>query len=99
MLYQFIDCEGCTTFEIACSYRHCGSFNHNLSAIQITEKSDRTGYIISLRESAEGNSGYACDGCADRAEPACIEFCDKSEELLDIIRRIVKETENGTNEE
>lgn len=85
MIYPFIDCGGCRTCEIACSYHHLQCFNHNLSGIEILEKEDRAGYEIHLVEKCEGLERNICDGCAGLDEPACLRYCHAREELLKVI--------------
>ena len=85
MDYDLKLCGGCTTCEIACSFRHTGSFNNRLSSIEVVPLEDRPGYKVRLHEQSDGKR-FACDGCI-HAEglPPCVEYCVRSTELMDII--------------
>lgn len=88
MLYKLDGCGGCKTCEIACSYKLTGEFNHQVAGIEIVEKKDGSGYDVKLLEKPEG-SRLACDGCLDREEPYCLDYCHKREELHELIKEFI----------
>ena len=87
MDYDMKFCGGCTTCEIACSYKHTGSFNNRVSSIEIIPKDKEPGYKVRIYEKAAGKH-FACDGCLNAGDiPPCAEFCVRSEDLLEIIEK------------
>ena len=91
MIFDMPSCGGCSTCEIACSYRHTGIFKPSLSSIKIIDReNNEPGFKVLLIEST-GEDGIACDGCKDYEEPFCVEICHKKEEL----ERIIKEYLNA----
>jgi Fe-S-cluster-containing hydrogenase component 2 len=89
MKFELKDCGGCRTCQIACSYRLSGDFNYHASAIEITEKEDKNGYIVTLHN-GEGEP-YRCDGCKDLDEPMCINYCHIKEDLRELVNRYKEE--------
>jgi Fe-S-cluster-containing hydrogenase component 2 len=86
MIFDMPGCGGCSTCEIACSYRHTGVFKPSLSSIKIIDKENNEPGFRVLLIGSTGEDGIACDGCKDYEEPFCIAICHKKEELEKIIR-------------
>lgn len=89
MDFKMAECGGCTTCEIACSYRHTKEFNHLISSIEIVELENEQGYAVRLTE--DGALGrIPCDGCIG-TEPMCLMYCPKREELREILDQFIAE--------
>lgn len=87
MFFEFQDCGGCKTCEIACSFLKSGEFNHSVAAIEVVAREGDRGYDVRFfTESPDGR--YACDGCPGREEPMCVQYCRKYEDLMEIIGRL-----------
>ena len=99
MDYELEGCGGCKTCEIACSFKHTGSFNHSISSIEIVEREDGKGYFIRIHD--DSSSGrIPCDGCLDvDGEPMCVVYCHKREGLLEIINQFIEETGLSSDKE
>lgn len=86
MKFEFTDCGGCTTCQLACSYKHTGAFQPDGSSIQIQCKEDY-GFEVEIAEETDGKR-FACDGCKnleDGGQPMCVRYCHKREDLIAII--------------
>lgn len=80
-------CGGCTTCEIACSFRHLGKFNNQVSSIEIVPLEDKPGYKVRIHEAGDG-SRFICDGCKDvDGGPLCTRYCPEREDLMEIIQQ------------
>lgn len=95
MLFDFKDCGGCRTCEIACSFQKMGEFNHHFAAVEVVEKKDGTGYDLKIYDKPE-DEHTVCDGCLELEEPPCVQYCREDDDLRRIIneyRAILKEKE------
>lgn len=84
MIFEMPGCGGCKTCMLACSYHHRSIFNPSISSFIVHEKSKGKGYSIELVEEDAGLRAK-CDGCKDLEVPSCIEYCEKEEELKEIL--------------
>jgi len=80
-------CAGCTTCEMACSFKHTKAFNNLLSSIEIVEKEDEPGYRVRLIEKNQSDTRFPCDGCFEIEDdyPLCVRYCPHKDELMDIV--------------
>ncbi len=85
MDFQMRECGGCTSCEMACSYRHTGDFEPSVSSIEILETKDQPGYFVRLHM-GESENRHPCDGCPNEDEPFCMRYCHKKEKLQEIIK-------------
>lgn len=85
MDFEMKECGGCTTCEIACSYKQAQEFNHAVSSIEIIRNQDGPGYKVRLLE--DSTTGRPpCDGCRELdGDPLCMRYCHKPEDLKAII--------------
>ena len=93
MIFKMASCGGCRTCEIACSFKHTGEFKPTVSSIKIKDKENELGFYVCLVESST-EKGIACDGCADLEEPLCLQYCEKREDLEDILKEFLKKNKN-----
>ena len=96
MTFDFHQCGGCRTCEIACSYKCTGSFNHHLSAVRVVE--NPWGYQIVFSE-GELPGGCICDGCKDLETPMCVEYCHDPEEMTGLIERFLSRSKEAVGVE
>jgi Fe-S oxidoreductase len=82
--YEMPSCTGCKTCEMACSFKHYGEFNPSRSFIQILEKGNGAGFLITFKEK-DTLQKTICRGCK-----ACESYCPSSNELDLIIKRFIK---------
>ena len=94
MLFEFKNCGGCKTCEIACSYRFSGAFNHHMSAVKVVEKRGQAGFAVDINDE-QGAVRFACDGCADLEAPMCAEYCHDPEEFVKLIGEFVRLKQGG----
>ena len=85
MIFKMPECGGCRTCEIACSFKHLGRFNADISSLQVLYRDDGPGYRIRLVEAGEDKDRIPCDLCKDRAVPECLEYCHEREKLKEIL--------------
>ena len=78
---------------MACSFKHTGEFKPTVSSIKILDKEDGLGFCVCLIESST-EKGIACDGCVDLDEPLCLHYCEKSEDLKEILQAFLKNCQN-----
>jgi Fe-S-cluster-containing hydrogenase component 2 len=86
MKFDMSSCGGCRTCELACSFHHTGEFIPTASSLKVLEKKEGPGYVVILKEEAEGGS-YACDGCEGIDIPLCIEYCREMDDLYKILEQ------------
>ncbi len=91
MKFDMPSCGGCRTCERACSFHHTGEFNPTSSSLKVLEKKEGPGYVVFLREEAEGGT-YACDGCEGIDIPLCIEYCREIDDLYKILEKFKART-------
>lgn len=91
MIFKMQSCGGCKTCAIACSFKHTGEFNPAVSSIKILEKEDGLGFYVCLVDQT-GTEDFVCDGCIEMDEPTCVQFCEKSDDLKNILNEYVNET-------
>lgn len=84
MKFDMPTCGACRTCEIMCSYHHTERFAPSLSSIRIHENPSGEGCIVDLFEE-DTNLRKACDGCAGRKEPLCMEVCTEKEFLRKVV--------------
>ena len=75
---------------MACSFKRKGEFIPSISSIVILDNENGPGYLISLLEESNGHR-ISCDGCVDLDVPQCVQYCEKSEDLLKIINFLIQE--------
>ena len=91
MDFKLDGCGGCQTCEMACSYKHTGSFNHQIASIQIIEDKEASGFIVRLIENSS-TGRIPCDGCLDiEGDPMCVLFCHKADALRSFIDIFIDE--------
>ena len=97
MIVDMASCGGCRTCEMACSFYHTGEFNPAVSSIKILERDDGLGFRVSL---AETNSApqRACTGCTELPTPWCVQYCEKAEDLTEILRQFMAEASGSAPE-
>jgi Fe-S-cluster-containing hydrogenase component 2 len=75
MMFETMDCTGCRTCEIGCSFHHRGVFSSSISSIEIKNNpKDLTFSIVLYGEASNGH--LTCDGCQGLQEPFCIKYCN-----------------------
>lgn len=82
-------CGGCKTCEMACSFKHTGEFKPTVSSIKIRDNADGLGFHVCLIDE-ENEMGYPCDGCVERDEPVCVQYCEKADDLKEIIETFIR---------
>jgi Fe-S-cluster-containing dehydrogenase component len=89
MDFAMKECAGCTTCEIACSYKHNDEFNPALSSIEIIQNQEAPGYKVRLIiDSSTGR--IPCNGCKDLdGDPMCMMYCHKRDDLKVIIDQFI----------
>lgn len=92
MIFEMASCGGCRTCEIACSFAHTGEFNPSAASIQIVERADALGFRVRLIDTA-GPDEFVCDGCVELNEPICLQYCERKEDLIKILRTFLKSNE------
>jgi carbon-monoxide dehydrogenase iron sulfur subunit len=80
MIFDFPDCGGCRTCELACSFHFTKEFNDKNSAIKIVEK-EKGGFLVNFLDK--------CDSCLNKEEPLCIQYCKESEKLKELLDKYV----------
>lgn len=90
MIYEFPDCGGCRTCELACSFHFSEVFNQKNSSIKIVENKEKNGFSIVFLEKKDGSLNQ-CDGCPNEDIPLCVQYCVKSETLKELINKFMKE--------
>ncbi len=78
-------CGGCRTCEIACSFHHREEFNPTISSIQIVNRMNEPGFVVSLVEEKDGDR-VACDFCKALEVPLCVVYCKEKDELAQMIK-------------
>ena len=86
MVFDMPSCGGCRTCELGCSFHHLGEFGPVVSSLKILEKADGAGYLVLLKEQADG-VGLACDGCEGEEVPCCLEYCREFDDLYKILQQ------------
>lgn len=86
MKFEMPSCGGCRTCELACSFHHREEFNPAISSLEILERPDGPGYLVSLKEEDE-RSSLACDRCEGLETPLCVQYCREMEDLREILQR------------
>lgn len=89
MLFDMLNCGGCRTCELACSFHHTREFGHEASSIKILDKKDGKGFLVMLVEESDGRS-IPCDGCQEREVPLCIEYCEERDDLKPMIDALMQ---------
>jgi len=85
MIFDMPSCGGCSTCEMACSFRHRGEFIPAISSIRILDRERGPGFFLCLLEEGDGKR-IACDGCVDLDVPPCVQHCEKGEDLEKILK-------------
>lgn len=84
MIFNMLECGGCKTCELVCSFHHTKEFSHQFSSLKILNKKDGAGFQILLIEKND-KINIPCDGCKNRETPLCVQFCGKLDDLEEII--------------
>ena len=86
--FETVDCGGCRTCEIACSYHHKKVFGPSISSIEITDRPEKQGFAVSFYSAKEGKH-LSCDKCEGEDEPLCLKYCSvvMRDELRDLLRK------------
>jgi len=82
MTFDFPDCGGCKTCELACSFHLIGEFNYKNSAIKIIENKDKSGFSVDFLDK--------CDFCLNEDEPFCVQYCRESEKLTEFLNKFTR---------
>lgn len=90
--YDMPSCGGCRSCELACSFRHREEFIPVVSSLKIIDKENEPGFLVSLVGENEGVR-IACDGCKDLDIPLCIQYCEKREDLEEILKDFMGKVE------
>jgi len=93
VIFKMASCGGCRTCEMACSFKHTGEFKPTVSSIKIKDKEDGLGFCVCLIEGGTEKS-IACDGCVDLDEPLCLQYCEKQEDLKEILVEFLKKNQS-----
>jgi Fe-S-cluster-containing hydrogenase component 2 len=96
MIFDMPSCGGCRTCEMACSFRHREEFIPAISSIEILDKKNEPGYLVSLLEKKRGER-IACDGCKDLERPLCLQYCQKDKDLEKILKEFLATVEVKKN--
>ncbi len=94
MIFEMPSCGGCTTCTMACSYHHTSDFNHAISSFVVHENPDGKGYYIEIVEADEGLR-FGCDGCQGIDVPLCVEYCEKENDLREIINSFLEKVKKN----
>ena len=86
IIFEMPECGGCRTCGLNCSFHHSQTFTPSLSSIKILGKEEGPGYRVSLVAEKNGMQ-MACDGCKDLDVPLCVEYCQESDDLMEILIR------------
>lgn len=97
MVFDMPDCGGCRTCEMACGYHHTGVFHPSKSSLRILDKESGIGYQVMLVEK-DSETAKGCDGCEGLEVPLCMEFCEKEEELREILDDFLAKRDQSTGE-
>lgn len=79
MHFEFDNCGGCKTCEIACSFKCYGFFDHHRSLMQVVESDGKFGVCF------VEDQDIRCNGCMDLEMPMCVRYCHEPDRLLEII--------------
>lgn len=88
MIFKMPSCGGCRTCEIACSFKHTGEFVPSISSIRILDREDELGFDVRLIEKNK-EKAKACDGCLGISEPLCLQYCEKYDDLKNILEEFL----------
>jgi len=90
LIYDFPECGGCRTCELACSFYISGDFNIKNSCIRIMENKNKSigGFLVNFVED-ESSCNFKCSYCLDENEPLCLQYCIQSEKLRELILKFV----------
>ena len=88
MIFDFPECGGCRTCELACSFRLIGGFNNKNSCIKIVENKNKGGFLVNFLENKD-NFPFECDYCSNEEEPLCVQYCTEGEKLKELISKFV----------
>jgi Fe-S-cluster-containing dehydrogenase component len=85
--FDMPSCGGCRTCEMACSFHHKEEFNPAISSIRIVNQEGEVPFRVWLARDGEmlNPDEIPCDGCKGIAEPLCLQFCRKKEDLKKIL--------------
>jgi len=89
MIFDMLDCGGCKTCELVCSFHHTKEFSHQFSSFKVLNKEDGKGYKILIVEDGD-KLNIACDRCQGLETPLCLEYCGKRNTLEKFINEIKK---------
>jgi len=84
MIFDMLDCGGCKTCELVCSFHHTKEFSHQFSSLKVLDKKSGIGYQILLIE-REDKINIPCNGCKDIETPLCLKYCGEKDTLEKII--------------
>jgi len=89
MLFETVNCTGCRTCEIACSYHHSGIFSPAISSIEVKGDPQGLRFSIVLHEQAI-NGHLACDECGGTEGPFCVKYCNvlARDELRALLKKV-----------
>jgi len=86
MPYEMPSCGGCRTCEMACAFVLTGEFAPSRSVIRILARTEDQGYVVAFRK-PPGESTLPCPNCLNNATPLCVQYCEKSTDLMRLIER------------
>ena len=91
VVFDTVNCTGCKTCEIACSYHHKEVFSPSISAIEVKPLSKEGESKIKFY--TKNDSGhFACDRCKEEKEPFCVKYCNglAPDELRGFLKQLAK---------
>ena len=86
MQYDMPSCGGCRTCEMACAFLLTGEFTPSQSVMHILERTDVQGYVVTLAP-PPGKSTLPCVACLKNGVPPCVQYCEKSQDLIRLIEQ------------
>lgn len=93
MVFDMLDCGGCKTCELVCSFHNTKEFSHQFSSLKVLNKKSGIGYqILLIEEEDKININIPCDGCKNLETPLCLKYCGKRDTLEKIINEFQKNT-------
>ena len=86
MEFEIINCGGCRTCELACSFHLSSEFGYQNSALKVVQKDNGDGYMILII--TDLSEPVHCDTCLGLDEPVCVQFCHHKDILRDQILQL-----------
>jgi hypothetical protein len=71
---------------MACSFVMTGEFSPSRSVIHTSERIEGNGYAVKFI-SPPGGSALPCPDCLKNGAPLCVQYCEKSTDLIRLIEQ------------